>query len=101
MFAYSPLGKAFEKQKRKEMIEGQSKNQIKALDEHGKQLAESNELVKKDFNIHGDSIPLDDQGKVFNELIEERSSKFKHLRKRINPHNLIYNYKNEEMSQRF
>ena len=83
------------------MIEGQSKKQIKALDEHGKQLAESNELVKKDFNIHGDSIPLDDQGKVFNELIEERSSKFKHLRKIINPYNLIYNYKNEEMSQRF
>ena len=52
------------------MIEGHSKKQIKALDEHGKQLAESNELVKKDFNIHGDSIPLDDQGKVFNELIE-------------------------------
>ena len=56
MLAYSPLGKAFEKQKRKEKIEGQSKNQIKALDEHGKQLAESNELVKKDFNIDGESI---------------------------------------------
>ena len=36
--------------------------------------------------------------KIFNKLIEERSSGFKDLQKRINPNNLIYNYKNERIS---
>ena len=33
-------------------MEGHGKKQIKALGEHGKQLVEFNELVKKDFNIN-------------------------------------------------
>ena len=41
-FAYSPLGKAFEKQTK--TIEDQGKKQIKAIEDHEKQLAESNEL---------------------------------------------------------
>ena len=40
-FAYSPLGKAFEKQRK--TIEEQGKKQIKGVEDHGKQLAESNE----------------------------------------------------------
>ena len=44
-FASSP----FEEQTKK--IEGQDKNQIKAIEDHGKQLIESDELIKKDFNI--------------------------------------------------
>ena len=39
-FTYSPLGKAFEKQVK--IIEDQVQKQIKALEEHGKQLIESN-----------------------------------------------------------
>ena len=39
-FAYSPLRKAFEKQ-RKTIVE-QGKQQIKGVEDHGKQLAESN-----------------------------------------------------------
>ena len=34
-FAYSPLGKAFEKQTK--TIEDQGKKQIKAIEDHGKQ----------------------------------------------------------------
>ena len=34
-FAYSPLGKAFEKQAK--TIEDQGKKQIKAIEDHGKQ----------------------------------------------------------------
>ena len=34
---------------------------MKALKEHGKQLVESNELVKKDFNITRDSISFDEK----------------------------------------
>ena len=56
-FAYSLLGKAFEKQIK--TIEDQGKNQIKAIKDHGKQLAESNELIKKYFNMDRNSIPLD------------------------------------------
>ena len=48
-FAYSPLGKAFKKQTK--ATEDQGKMQIKAIEDHGKQLVESNELIKKDFNI--------------------------------------------------
>ena len=61
-------------------------------------MVESNELVKKDFNIDRDSIPFDEQRKIFNELLKERSSEFKDLEKRINLDNLIYKYKNEEKS---
>ena len=52
-FAYSPIGKAFEKQTK--TIEEQGTKQIKAIDDHGKKLAESNELIKKDYNIDRDS----------------------------------------------
>ena len=44
-FTYSPLKKALEKQSR--TIEDQDKKQIKAIENHGKQLGESNELTKK------------------------------------------------------
>ena len=72
--AYSPLGKAFKKQTK--TIGNQGKKQVKALKEHGKQLVESNELVKKDFNVDRDSIPFDEQRKIFNELVEEKSFEF-------------------------
>ena len=39
------------------------KNQIKAIDDHGKQLAESNELIKMAFNIGRDSKKLEEQKK--------------------------------------
>ena len=59
-------------------------------------MVESNELIKKDFNIDRDSIPHEEQKKVFNELIVERSSEFHNLEKGIN--NLIYKYKTERKS---
>ena len=61
-FTYSPLGKALEKQTK--TIEDQDKKQVKAIEDHGKQLAESNELIKKGFNIEKDSIPLEEQKKI-------------------------------------
>ena len=44
-FTYSPLGKAFEKQTK--VTEDQGNKQVKAIEEHGKKLAESNALIKK------------------------------------------------------
>ena len=55
-FAYSPLEKSFEKQTKTN--EDQSKKQIKAIESHGKQLVEPDELIKKD--IDRESIPLDE-----------------------------------------
>ena len=48
-FTYYPLGKALEKQT--STIKDQVKKQIKAIQDHGKQLVESYELIKKEFNI--------------------------------------------------
>ena len=58
-FAYSSLEKAFEKPA--ETIEDQGIKQIKAIEDHSKQLVESNELIKKNFNIDKDSITLKEQ----------------------------------------
>ena len=45
------------------MIEDQGEKQIKAIEEHGKQLVESNELIKNDFTINRDGISLRKQKK--------------------------------------
>ena len=50
----------------------------------------------EDFNVDRDSIPLEEQKNVFNELVEEKASEFKNLQKRIDADNLIYKYKNEK-----
>ena len=54
-----PLGKAFEKQTK--TIENQDKKQIKPIEDHEKQLVESDEVIRKDFNIDRDSIPLQEK----------------------------------------
>ena len=56
-FAYSPLWITLEKQTK--TIEEQRKKQIKEIKDHGKQLAESNKLIEKDFTIERDSTLLD------------------------------------------
>ena len=60
-FGYSPLGIAFEKQIK--TTEYQGKEKVRTIEDHGKQLVESNELIKNDFNIDGNSIRLDEQKK--------------------------------------
>ena len=40
------------------MLEDQGEKQIKPIEEHGKQLVESNELIKNDFTINRDGISL-------------------------------------------
>ena len=60
-FTYSPSGKALERQTK--TIKDEDKKKIKAIEDYGKQLLESNELIKKDFNIDRDSIPHEEQKK--------------------------------------
>ena len=57
---------------------------------------ESNEFIKKGFNIEIGSIPHEEQ-KIFNGLIKERVSEFHNLEKIINTNNLMYKYQTEEI----
>ena len=63
-----------------------------------KTMAESNEILKNDFNIDRDSIPLEEWKNIFNELVEEKSYEYQNLKQKINPSNLIYKYKTKGKS---
>ena len=65
------------------------------IEDHDKQLVESNELLKKDFDIDRDSIPYEEQKNIFNGVIREKSSEFHNSEKRFNPDNLICNSKSD------
>ena len=62
MFTYYLLEKSLEKQIKS--IEDQGKMQIPAIEDHGKQSAESNEPIKKDFDVNRNSIPLEEQKNI-------------------------------------
>ena len=89
---YSALGEALEKQTKN--TEDQSKRKIKAIEDPGKQLVESNE----DFNIDRYSILHQEQKEILNKLIKERSSEFYHLEKTIKSKNFMYKYETEGRS---
>ena len=87
--AYFPLGKAFGKQIK--TIEEEDKNQIKVIKDHGKQFAESNEKILLSTEIVHHLMNKE----KFNKLVEEKYYEFQNLKEKINPNNLIYNYKTE------
>ena len=95
-FTYSPLGKTLEKQIK--IIEDQGEKQKKALEKHGKQLVESNELVKRILISTKIAYHLKNKKRYLMNLLNKRSSEFWDLEKRINPDNLIYKYKTEGRS---
>ena len=95
-FTYSPLGKTLEKQIK--IIEDQGEKQKKALEKHGKQLVESNELVKRILISTKIAYHLKNKKIYLMNLLNKRSSEFWDLEKRINPDNLIYKYKTEGRS---
>ena len=95
-FTYSPLGKTLEKQIK--IIEDQGEKQKKALEKHGKQLVESNELVKMILISTKIAYHLKNKKRYLMNLLNKRSSEFWDLEKRINPDNLIYKYKTEGRS---
>ena len=88
-FNYSPLERAFEKQIK--TIEDQGEKPMKTLKEHGKKLVESNEL----FNIDRDSLPFDEQRKIFNRLVKEKPYECNNAKEKIYPINLAYEFKTE------
>ena len=90
---YSPLGRSLEKQTK--TIKDQGKKQIIAVDDHGKQLVEYNELIEKDFNIHRDSISVDKVKRYLMNLLKKELLNLETEKKRINTHNLMYKCKTE------
>ena len=82
-FVYSPLGKAFKKQKQK-AIEKQREKEIKAIEEYGKQLIKS--------SGEKDSLELLKQKEIFDELVNERMFKINKLSEEIDFNNLIDHY---------
>ena len=87
-FTYSPLGKAFVKQTK--TIKDQGKNQISAIKEHGKQIIESNEVAKNDFNIDRSNVAHGKQKEIFNRLVKERTLEFDDTKDKIDTNNLVY-----------
>ena len=88
-FTYSPLGKAFEKQTK--TIEDQGKNQSSAIKESGKQITESNEAAKNDFNIDRSGVTHEKQKEIFNELVKEKDK----IKDKIDPNNLVCTFKTD------
>ena len=80
-FTYTPLGKTLEKQI--ELIEGQGEKQIKAIEDHGKQLVESNEIIKKDFDIDRNTVPLEEQNKYLMGLLKNNIMNFRTWKKKF------------------
>ena len=92
-FTYSPLGKAFEKQTKTN--EDQGKNQSSAIKESGKQITESNEAAKNDFNIDRSGVTHEKQKEIFNELVKERGLEFSGIKDKIDPNNLVCTFKTD------
>ena len=70
------------------MIEDQGKKQVKAIEDHRKQLVAPNELIKR-ILISKEIVYHTKIKKNIFELIKERSCEFYNLEKGINTNNLI------------
>ena len=87
-FIHSPLGKAFEKQRK--TIEDQTKI-IKDKEEQSKETAK--QLDKYDgIKKEKDSLPINKQREIFNGLIKERREKINELHSSVDFDNLLYHY---------
>ena len=56
---------------------------MKVLEKPEKKLVESNELVKKDFNVDRDNIPFHEQRKIFNGLMKKDFLNFRIQKKKL------------------
>ena len=91
-FTYSPLGKAFEKQR-----SGKT-NQISAIKDSGKQIIESKEGAKNDFDIDRSGVSHEKQKKIFNRLVKQRALEFSDIKNKIDLNDLVYILKLLEMN---
>ena len=56
---------------------------MRSIEDHGKQMVESNELIKENFNIDIDSIPPEEQKIYLINLLEKGILSFKVYKKDI------------------
>ena len=87
-FAYSPLGKAFEKQTK--VIEERGEKQIKSLKGRGKYKDSDQKF-----------LTCSKQKQIFNEIANERMKEIEDLSKQIDTNSLIYHYKGKIPSKDF
>ena len=85
-FAYSPLGKAFEKQTK--TSEDRGEKQIKAI-----QNKDFNKSIEKANFDSDDDLAILRQKEIYNELTEEKKTEIKNLDKSVDRDKLIYAYK--------
>ena len=83
------MGKSFFEKQTKAM-EDQGKNQTSAIKERGKQIIESNEVAKNDFNIDRSGVSHEKQKEIFNRLVKEMILEFSDIKDKIDPNNLVY-----------
>ena len=76
-FTYSPLGKAFEKQRK--VIEDQGKKQIKQFKEHRKETVKSNKDAGKDVDKNSKSYK-----KLEDRIFDERMGEIRDLGRKFN-----------------
>ena len=79
-FTYSPIGKALKKQIK--TIENQGEKQIKAIKEHGKQLIESNALIKTTIMVPEEIVQNFFKKEIFNKIIDKRRNEILDLSKK-------------------
>ena len=78
----------FEKQTK--TTEDQGKHLITAIKEHQKQIIESNEVAKNDFNIDRRVVSNEKQKEIFNRLVKERVNEFADTKDKIDLNELVY-----------
>ena len=91
-FTYSPLGKAFENQIK--TIEDQREKQIKAFEEHRKQLPETNALVKgKDYDTENKLVFKEKE--IYGKIVAEKENEINTLNSKTEDDKLKYHLKSD------
>ena len=81
---------------RQKQLKIREKNQISAIKKSRKQIIESNEVAKNDFNIDRSGVSHEKQKEIFNRLVKERALEFSDIKDKIAPNNLVYTFKTGE-----
>ena len=95
-FTYSPLGKAFDKQRK--TIEDQGKKQIDAL---STLKSDNNITIEKYIYDPKDSQFISRQKEIFNKFVDERIEKITDLDEKVNRNDLINRYKDKFVDTKF
>ena len=94
-FPYSPLRRAFKKQIT--VVKGQGENQIKTLEEHGKQWVKSNAFAGKEsipFDKKEQSMPLDKEKKICYKHVVEKTEDYTSSRVKLEKLHNSVNFEN-------